>query len=209
MGCPSTSAIPSNEWFTTDQAGWDFVIAGRTGGNGGQAYIDDVTLTATIITPDGIVDGTAGDDLITTGYVDAQGDTFNGPGGLANMIMAGDGNDTITGDAANNILDGGTGNGVISCSGGSDRIFGGEGNDTVDGGAGRDTLYGGAGNDNLIGNSGDDLSMAMTATIYCSADRAMTRCLAAIAIWSCHRNTGFFCSKPTVAGTRCCTAPYI
>jgi len=42
----ATATIPSNEWFTTDQSGWDFVLAGRTGGNGGQAYIDDVTWSA-------------------------------------------------------------------------------------------------------------------------------------------------------------------
>ena len=52
----------------------------------------------------------------------------------------GDGNDTITGNAADNELRG---------RGGNDTIDGGSGNDTIYGGSGNDTIYGGGGNDTI------------------------------------------------------------
>lgn len=42
------ATIPGNEWVTADQTNWDFVVAGRTGGNGGEAYIDDIDLEARV-----------------------------------------------------------------------------------------------------------------------------------------------------------------
>ncbi|MFC0341641.1 Hint domain-containing protein [Paracoccus niistensis] len=42
------ATIPDNEWAEADQTNWDFVLAGRTGGNGGQAYIDDIDLSAAV-----------------------------------------------------------------------------------------------------------------------------------------------------------------
>lgn len=41
--------IPNGEWSSTSQDGWDFVLAGRTGGNGGEASIDDLALSANIV----------------------------------------------------------------------------------------------------------------------------------------------------------------
>jgi len=81
-------------------------------------------------------------------------------------LTSGEGNDSITGDAAGNLLKGNGGNDVLSGKAGYDVIFGGEGNDTLIGGAeddylnggtGVDHLKGGAGNDNLLGESGNDV----------------------------------------------------
>jgi Ca2+-binding RTX toxin-like protein len=63
------------------------------------------------------------------------------------IVYAGDGNDSITGNSAGDQLDGERGN---------DTIAGGSGNDTVDGGDGNDTLSDGQGTDNVFGGNGDD-----------------------------------------------------
>jgi len=81
-------------------------------------------------------------------------------------LTSGEGNDTITGDAAGNEFRGNGGNDVLSGKAGYDVIFGGEGNDTLSGGTeddylngntGVDHLKGGAGNDNLFGEAGNDV----------------------------------------------------
>jgi len=98
---------------------------------------------------DGIVQGTSGNDLINSSYVEpiANGSDKidNNDAGLAgssgndDYVIAGAGNDTVLSGLGNDTVDAGTGN------------------DSVDGGAGNDVLYGGAGNDTLLGNTGDDL----------------------------------------------------
>lgn len=106
------------------------------GGNneaGTVTFVDGGTLVFSEIETiafSGEVDGTAGDDLVGPGYIDAQGDEVDGSDGL---------NDTIYGH------------------GGNDSILAGAGNDTVYGGTGSDTLDGGAGDDTLVGGSGSDL----------------------------------------------------
>ena len=72
-------------------------------------------------------------------------------------VIAGSGNDTITGSTYNDVLSGGAGNDIIN---------GGDGNDSINGGAGADTLTGGSGNDTLTGGDGNDLF------IYSSGDGA-------------------------------------
>jgi Ca2+-binding RTX toxin-like protein len=98
------------------------------------------------LTPDGVVNGTAGNDVINAGFVDAQGDRIddgtpiNPPGGpFDDIVLAGDGDDSVVGGA------------------GDDQLWGGGGNDTVIGEAGNDTLIGGDGQDILTGNGGDNL----------------------------------------------------
>ena len=88
---------------------------------------------APVPTEDGVVEGTAGDDLIDVAYVgDPDGDKI-------------DNNDAI--------LAGETGNDDIVVAGdGDDTVIAADGNDEVYGGAGNDDLYGGAGNDVLIGD---------------------------------------------------------
>lgn len=44
-----TATIPGDEWTTTDQSGWDFVVAGRSGQNTAESYIDDMTVNANIV----------------------------------------------------------------------------------------------------------------------------------------------------------------
>ena len=44
-----SATIPSDQWATTSQSNFNFNIAGRTGGNAGTAYIDNVKLNATVV----------------------------------------------------------------------------------------------------------------------------------------------------------------
>ncbi|MDF1802768.1 Hint domain-containing protein [Thalassovita sp.] len=78
---------------------------------------------------DGVVEGTGGDDVLDSSYVDTDGDqidsgTGTGPSGMGDSVSAGDGNDTI---------DAGAGNDTISGGGGSDSIQGGSGDDVISG----------------------------------------------------------------------------
>ncbi len=80
--------------------------------------------------PDGMVSGTAGNDTIDASYTgDAEGevidggDASGGPGD-ADLVNAGDGNDSVEAGAAD------------------DTVYGGAGNDTLEGEAGDDVLYG-------------------------------------------------------------------
>ena len=94
---------------------------------------------------DGIVSGTGGDDLIDGSYTgDPDGDMVDSS---ANVVEAGDGNDTVsTGQGADTIY-GGDGNDAISSGGDGDYVEGGGGDDTIYQGGGNDTVYGGAGSD--------------------------------------------------------------
>jgi VCBS repeat-containing protein len=92
-------------------------------------------------TPDGIVDGTAGADLIDTAYEgDPEGDS----------IDAGDA--ILPGEAPNDdIVDAGAGNDTILSGEGDDDVYAGSGADSVDGGAGDDLIFG---DSNFDGGSG-------------------------------------------------------
>ena len=88
---------------------------------------------------DGVVDGTAGADLIDTGYVEP----------------ATSGSDRVDGNDA--VLPGTVGNDdLIRAGAGNDTVHAGLGNDTVDGGTGNDLLFGDAGGDSLLGGAGND-----------------------------------------------------
>ncbi|MEV6022902.1 calcium-binding protein [Streptomyces sp. NPDC052036] len=116
--------------------------------NTGQAYyLNEISL------------GSGNDRLTDTGTVDGSfvsGDAGNDTitAGVASVVFAGDGNDTVhsTGD----IVDAGKGDDVIHGGAGDQNLSGGDGNDTLYGGTGNDLLYGGKGNDVLYGNSGVD-----------------------------------------------------
>ncbi|WP_052272475.1 M10 family metallopeptidase [Leisingera sp. ANG-M7] len=84
---------------------------------------------------------------------------------LIENVIAGSGNDSVTGNAAANTLHGEGGNDTLSGGGGGDRLWGGTGNDSLLGGDGNDRLwgmdgsdrqYGGEGNDQLWGGQGAD-----------------------------------------------------
>jgi Ca2+-binding RTX toxin-like protein len=111
---------------------------------------------------DGVVEGTAGGDLIDQNYTsDPEGDRidrldgtgFAGTTGDADYVLAGAGNDTVTSGLANDIVYGGSGNDQISTAQGNDWADGGTEADSIDGGSGNDSLYGGFGNDTLIGGA--------------------------------------------------------
>ncbi|MCB2117443.1 MAG: Hint domain-containing protein [Rhodobacteraceae bacterium] len=126
----------------------------------------------------GVVDGTSGNDLINSAYVEpiANGsdriDNGDGLTGAAtawqdDVVLAGAGNDTVLSGLGNDTVDGGTGTDSIDGGDGNDSLFGGagvfadtilggNGNDTIDGGDGNDSLLGGAGVDSILGGLGDD-----------------------------------------------------
>jgi hypothetical protein len=72
------------------------------------------------------------------------------------VVVGGNGADTIVGNAAANTFDGGPGNDVLNGLNGNDTVIGGAGDDTVDGGLGDDVVDGAGGNDRVTGGSGAD-----------------------------------------------------
>jgi Ca2+-binding RTX toxin-like protein len=136
----------------------------------GRGGVQDVALLVNVtdvveVTPDGTVNGTAGNDSMGVGFTDAQGDQIDGTDGVNDRIDAGAGNDSIAAGAGNDTVDGGIGDDSIAAGAGDDSLRGGDGNDslagdagndTLDGGIGADTLAGGDGNDSLLGGDGND-----------------------------------------------------
>ena len=129
-------------------------------GNGG-TDTGEVTVTVGANPLDGIVSGTAGDDVIDYDYtgdpdgdmVDHNDEVIAGEGPNDDIIMAGAGNDTILAGEGNDDVYGGTGNDTIDGGAGDDILRGEDGHDTITGGAGSDTVYGGNGDD-VIDTSG-------------------------------------------------------
>lgn len=72
------------------------------------------------------------------------------------IVLAGEGNDNITGTKDQDILFGGHGNDNLTASDGTDYLDGGMGNDHLNAGNGDDVLIGGVGNDHLNGGYGAD-----------------------------------------------------
>lgn len=116
---------------------------------------------------DGFVEGTSGDDLIDSAYVEpvtngtdkidnGDGVSSSATGWNDDRVRAGAGNDTVLAGAGNDWVDGGDGNDSILGGDGNDTLLGGNGNDTIDGGTGNDSIVGGAGNDSLLGGAGND-----------------------------------------------------
>ena len=91
--------------------------------------------------------------LIDTGNGD---DTITGTADLADTILAGDGNDVVTGGTAGNNIDGGDGNDTIMAAEGDDTIDAGDGDDSVMGSEGADSILGDDGNDIIFGGDGND-----------------------------------------------------
>jgi Ca2+-binding RTX toxin-like protein len=72
-------------------------------------------------------------------------------------LVGGDGNDVLTGGAANDTLEGNQGNDTLTGGAGNDTLTAGEGNDTVFAGAGNDNVEGQAGIDQIFGGGGNDV----------------------------------------------------
>ncbi|WP_281273236.1 Hint domain-containing protein [Rhodovulum iodosum] len=114
---------------------------------------------------DGLVEGTAGDDLIDAAYTgDPEGDMIDAgdailPGEAPDddIVLAGDGNDTVLAGDGDDEIFGEDGNDTLSGEAGDDRACGGAGDDTISGGDGADVLFGGAGRDAIDGGAGNDV----------------------------------------------------
>lgn len=112
-----------------------------------------------------VVDGTAGNDVITqsSGYVDGDGDSitigadFVLAGAGNDSIDAGDGNDVVYGELGNDTILGGNGNDTLFGADGSDRLIGGNGNDSISGGTGDDYIESGGGTDTIDAGDGNDV----------------------------------------------------
>ena len=153
---------PTNGSFTV---GW----VGQSDGNGTAVYtsgpVDVSALTGGGVTPDGIVNGTGGNDVMLPDFVDAQGDVMDGADGLDDVVLggagndrieAGLGNDSVDGEGGDDSIDGGAGDDAVTGGDGDDSLSGSEGDDTLSGGAGEDLLDGGDGRDTLLGGLGAD-----------------------------------------------------
>lgn len=113
---------------------------------------------------DGIVDGTAGADLIDLAYTgDPQGDRIDnsdarlpGQAPQDDIVRAGSGNDTVLSGLGNDSITAGPGNDRVFAQAGNDTLVGETGEDLLSGDAGDDQLFGGAENDTLIGGDGND-----------------------------------------------------
>ena len=108
----------------------------------------------------GVVDGTSGDDLIDLAYTgDPEGDMIDNDDavlpllGDEDIVLAGDGDDTVLGMEASDVIFGGAGDDVLMGNAGGDAISGGDGDDSLEGGAGRDILAGGQGDDTISGGA--------------------------------------------------------
>jgi Ca2+-binding RTX toxin-like protein len=162
------STYATNDFDTQDSAG---VFSMQF--ESGQAFLGD-----------GIVDGTAGNDLIDSSYLgDPTGDRIDhgdatGYAGTSNQddyVLAGAGNDTVYSGLGNDQVYGGSGN---------DSLFGGTGNDTIDGGSENDVVDGGSGDDSLLGGTGDDTlygGAATTGTTYTAVFTEVTTGLQSVA----------------------------
>ena len=98
------------------------------------------------ITPDP-VDGTQGNDHISGGFTDSEGNAVDMKDGMSEAIHGYGGHDKIYAGHGHDDIYGGDGNDFMRGQGGNDLIIGGAGNDVLDGGEGVDTMKGGAGND--------------------------------------------------------------
>jgi Ca2+-binding RTX toxin-like protein len=84
-------------------------------------------------------------------------DSYVGGKSCFNLVLAGRGNDRVTGGNLRDELQGGAGDDSMAGGAGRDVLLGNGGNDKLNGGADDDLLSGNAGDDTLIGGPGNDL----------------------------------------------------
>jgi len=128
--------------------------------------------TTNTVSPDGTVEGSAGDDVINAGYLgDPNGDFVDANDGLGaqgtvgndDLIYAYDGNDDVQSGEGNDIVFAGAGDDSVFAGNNDDIVYGGDGTDSLAGQSGNDELYGGANDDILSGDADTD-------SIYGGAD---------------------------------------
>lgn len=138
-GDGTVSYTPNAGFSGTDT--FDYTISD---GNGGT---DTATVTVTVgdapppppPTRDGIVDGTAGNDLIDLAYAgDPDGDFVDNDDAL--LPGAAPNDDSIRAGAGDDVVFAGVGDDQVDGADGADLIFGEDGSDTIDGGTGNDTI---------------------------------------------------------------------
>ena len=120
----------------------------------------------------------AGNDTLT--ITDDVTTTFPAVNPMGALVLAGAGNDIVSGGKLDDQFDGSTGNDTIRGNGGNDLINGGDGADTLLGGAGNDSIiadgFGATGAaDRITGGAGRD---SITLTHDLSADRILYTALA-------------------------------
>ncbi|HGG64087.1 MAG TPA: type I secretion protein [Rhodobacteraceae bacterium] len=138
---------------------------GESADNSGVVGITEMTFDAVpVVTSDGIVQGTAGDDLIDVAYTgDPDGDRVDNHDAVLDdpngdyLPDAGDNDDTIFAGAGDDTVFAGEGNDFVMGEDGDDTLYGQEGDDQLCGQDGNDTIYGGVGDDLLEGMNDDDL----------------------------------------------------
>ena len=84
-------------------------------------------------------------------------DRYVGGGSAFNLVLAGPGDDRMTGGRFRDSLQGGSGNDSAAAGAGRDILLGNAGSDKLNGGADDDLLSGNSGDDVLIGGPGADL----------------------------------------------------
>lgn len=141
---------------------------------------DTVTVAANVRV-NFVVDGGAGDDVITTGAGNDHVD-----GGIGNdTISGGAGRDDLFGNSGNDAIDGGSGVTVAYGGDGDDSLKadgdaevnyfeGGAGNDTIDGSRGANIMSGGQGDDTLISGGSNKIYTGEGADTVTGATRADT-----------------------------------
>ena len=141
--------------------------------NSGQTLQFSQIESVVVQTPDGVVDGTAGDDQLGQFYFDADGEWIdNGDAigeGDGDSVRAGAGNDTVWSNDGNDTVHGEAGNDQISLGGGNNVAFGGAGADTIEGEWQNDTISGDdviASGPNLIVNGSFEDTTGMSATWF-------------------------------------------
>ena len=114
--------------------------------NSGQTLQFSQIESVVVQTPDGVVDGTAGDDQLGQFYYDADGEWIdNGDAigeGDGDSVRAGAGNDTVWSNDGDDTVHGEAGNDQIYLGGGNNVAFGGAGADTIEGEWQNDTISG-------------------------------------------------------------------
>ncbi len=145
LNADGTITFAANPGFTGD-AEFTYTISD---GNGGS---DTGLVTVTVSPPgtvrDGIVSGTAGDDLINLAYTgDPDGDRVDNADAILaqdapndDRIVAGIGDDTVLAGLGNDLVDGGAGDDFLEGAVGNDSLYGGDGSDLGRGGVGDDVI---------------------------------------------------------------------
>lgn len=160
LNADGTVTVFSDGDITTSTMNYTIV---DSSGNTDVGFVTIRTISA--VTRDGIVQGTAGNDVIQVGYAsDPDGDRVDngdtlgvgGTTGQGDYVMAGAGNDSVIANAGNDVVDAGTGNDTAYGDAGNDSLIGGGNTDLLYGGDGNDTLSGGTGSDSLFGDDDAD-----------------------------------------------------